>query len=324
MSAMVSVVLCTYNGAAYLPSLLDSLAGQSCLPDELLVYDDGSTDSTATLVANFAQHAPFPVSWHVQTRRLGPAANFVVAAQQAGGTWIAFCDQDDVWHPDKLSTMYAAVEGQPAASAVFCNARLVDARGRPQGGTLWAHVDFTPAEQHCLETGLAWEVLVKHPVVCGAGLMIHSRVRDHLNPIAEGWMHDAWAALLAAALGPLVSVPMPLFDYRQHGGNLIGASRLSWRQQWALFRRFERLAYLQSEDARWQALAERLQGLTASPWQEATRLAVVDKLNHLRRRQMLPRPRRQRLLPLWRDYRAGHYRRFTKGWRPLLADLLLR
>lgn len=323
MSTRLSVVLCTYNGATYLPDLLDSLARQNRLPDELLVYDDGSTDATASLVASFAQRAPFPVSWHRQSKRLGPAANFVAAAQQAHGTWIAFCDQDDVWHPDKLAKLCAAVDRQPAASAVFCNARLVDAQGRANGRTLWQHVRYTQAEQHRMASGLAWQVLVKHPVVCGAGLMVHSRVRDHLAPIADGWMHDAWAALLAASLGPLVGLSAALFDYRQHGSNLIGASRRSWREQWVIFRGFNRQAYLHSEEARWQALAERLQTVAASPWQEATRQAVAGKLHHLERRRTLPRLRRQRLLPLWRDYRAGDYQRFTKGWRPLLADLLL-
>lgn len=324
MKAALSVVLCTYNGATFLPDLLASLARQSKVPDELLVFDDGSTDATTELIDAFARHAPFAIHRHQQAKRLGPAANFMDAARHARGDWIAFCDQDDVWHPHKLAAMHAASERQPDASAIFCDAHLVNTQGQTLGRTLWEHVRYTPVEQQQVAAGHAWEVLVKHPVVCGAGLMIHARVRDHLSPIADAWMHDAWAALIAAALGPLVGIPAPLFDYRQHGNNLIGAARTSLRQQWATFLAFDRQDYLDMEYTRWQVLATRLASLPSSPRQSATRQAVADKLAHLAFRQTLPSLRRQRYAPLWRAVRAGHYQRFTKGWRPWLADLLLR
>lgn len=323
MNSSLSVVLCTFNGARYLPFLLESLATQHELPTELIVSDDGSIDNTCQLIANFSQHAPFPVRLLQNETRLGAATNFIATARRARGDWIAFCDQDDVWHPHKLAAMHAASEQRPDASAIFCNANLVNAQGQALGRSLWEHVRYTPAAQKKLAAGHAWDILVKHPVVCGAGLMIHTRVREHLSPIADAWMHDAWAALIAAALGPLVDIPAPLFDYRQHDDNLIGAAKISPRQQWATFLAFDRLDYLDLEYARWQALTTHLDLLPSSPRQSATRQAVADKLVHLAFRKTLPSLRRQRYSALLRAYRAGHYQRFTKGWRPLLADLFL-
>lgn len=323
MTATLSVVLCTYNGARHLPALLDSLAGQRRPPNELLICDDGSTDATQQLIAAFAKRAPFVVRWYRQEKRLGPAANFVAAAQHARGEWIAFCDQDDVWHPDKLVRALAASQEHSDTVAVFCNARLINVDGRPLGRTLWQHVSFTPREQAILSAGTPWQIFVRHPVVCGAGLVIHARVRNCLTPIADHWMHDAWAALVAAASGPVVSIAEPLFDYRQHEANVIGARPRTLSDLWETLHSLDRAAYLQAECQRWDALAARLASLPESRFKQATTDAVTAKLGHLHRRHEFPSARRQRWKGVAREWRSGDYRRFTKGWGPLLADLFL-
>jgi len=283
MNTALSVVLCTYNGAQHLPALLDSLAGQSRLPDELLVCDDGSADATQELIAAFAERAPFAVRWHRQKQRLGPAANFVAAAQRARGEWIAFCDQDDIWHPNKVSRALAASEVVSDTAAVFCNARLVDVDGYPLGRSLWQQVAFTPREQTILAAGTPWRVFVRHPVVSGAGLVIHARVRDCLAPIADHWMHDAWAGLVAAAIGPVVSIAEPLFDYRQHAANVIGARPRTLSDLRETLKSLDRSAYLQTECQRWDSLATKLASLPESHFKQATADAVIAKLGHLHR-----------------------------------------
>lgn len=323
VSEALSVALCTYNGARHLPALLNSLVGQRRLPDELLVWDDGSTDATQELIAAFAERAPFVVRWYRQKQRLGPAANFVAAAQHARGEWIAFCDQDDVWHPDKLTRALAASQEYTDTAAVFCNARLIDVNGCPLGHTLWQRVSFTLREQTALSDGTPWEIFVRHPVVSGAGLVIHARVRDCLAPIADHWMHDAWSALVAAASGPVVSITEPLFDYRQHEANVIGARPRTLTDLWETLRTLDRETYLQTECQRWDALAAKLASLPESRFKQATANAVVAKLQHLIRRHEFSSIRRRRWKEVAREWRDGDYRRFTKGWGPLLADLFL-
>ncbi|MES2243784.1 MAG: glycosyltransferase [Pseudomonadota bacterium] len=323
MSETLSVALCTYNGARHLPALLNSLAGQRRLPDELLVWDDGSTDATQELITAFGERAPFVVRWYRQKQQLGPAANFVAAAQHARGEWIAFCDQDDVWHPDKLTRVLAASQEYSDTAAVFCNARLVDVNGCPLGHTLWQRVSFTPREQTTLSAGTPWQIFVRHPVVSGAGLVIHARVRDCLAPIADRWMHDAWAALVAAASGPVVSIAEPLFDYRQHEANVIGARPHTLTDLWETLRTLDRETYLQTECQRWDALATKLASLPESRFKQATANAVAAKLEHLNRRHKFSSARRRRWREVAREWRGGDYRRFTKGWGPLLADLFL-
>lgn len=323
VTATLSVVLCTYNGARHLPALLDSLAAQTRLPNELLVCDDGSTDATEQLIGAFTELAPFVVRWHRQKQRLGPAANFISAAQLARGEWIAFCDQDDVWHPDKLVRVLAASQEHSDTAAVFCNARLVDVAGRHLGHTLWRQVAFTPREQAILSAGMAWQIFVRHPIVSGAGLVLHTRVRDALAPIADHWMHDAWAALIAAASGPVVSIAEPLFDYRQHEANVIGARSRTLVDFWKTLSTLDRVAYLQVESHRWQVLATRLARLPENHFKQATLEAVNAKAMHLCQRRELPPNRAERWGLIAREWQNGNYRRFTKGWSPLLADLFL-
>ena len=79
----LSVALCTYNGAAHLPQQLASLGRQTRLPDELIAFDDGSTDETVDILNAFGSSAAFPVKIQVNAHRAGPAANFEKAITAA-------------------------------------------------------------------------------------------------------------------------------------------------------------------------------------------------------------------------------------------------
>ena len=99
----ISVALATYNGAKFVREQLESVNDQTRAPDELVVVDDGSTDSTLELLAEFSAHARFPVRVHRHECNLGYTTSFLTAASLCSGDWIAFCDQDDVWLPEKLA-----------------------------------------------------------------------------------------------------------------------------------------------------------------------------------------------------------------------------
>src|ERR1700728_1787253 len=101
--ARISVAMATFNGEKYIREQLDSIAGQTLLPFELVITDDGSTDATLGIVENFASVAPFPVKIHRNESRLGYANNFIRAASLCQGELIAFCDQDDIWMTEKFS-----------------------------------------------------------------------------------------------------------------------------------------------------------------------------------------------------------------------------
>jgi hypothetical protein len=128
----VSVALTTYNGQAHLEAQLDSLARQTLLPAELVVCDDCSTDSSVAVLEAFARRAPFPVHIHGNPTQLGVVENFHRAFSLCSSRFIAYCDQDDVWAPEKLARCYSALM-QPRVVLASHRSRLTDSELRPLG-----------------------------------------------------------------------------------------------------------------------------------------------------------------------------------------------
>ena len=99
---IISVVMSTHNGERFLRQQLDSVLNQSRLPDEFVVCDDASTDSTLDMLEDFKNNAPFPVHIHRNASNIGWGASFMNMSKRAEGDLIVFCDQDDVWNERKL------------------------------------------------------------------------------------------------------------------------------------------------------------------------------------------------------------------------------
>jgi hypothetical protein len=219
----LSVALASYNGECYIGAQLDSIARQTRLPDELVISDDASTDSTEDIVREFARRAPFAVRF-LQHERMGSTRNFELAIAECRGEIIFLCDQDDVWYPNKVETIEAVFIDRPETGAVFTDADVVDGNLQPLGSRLWKYFKFRPREQAQIEAGDALSVLLRHPVATGATMAFRSSFRDFLLPMPPTW-HDAWIALLIGTTSHLIALPAPLIAYRQHGHNQVGIPR---------------------------------------------------------------------------------------------------
>jgi glycosyltransferase involved in cell wall biosynthesis len=127
----VAVVVCTYNGERFLAEQLQSILDQTHPPDNITVSDDGSSDSTLDVVAEFSSRdsgAKKP-QWTVQSRKkpLGAAGNFASALTKAQGEFIALADQDDVWEPNRIERGLAGFRDD--ALLVHSDATLIDEVG---------------------------------------------------------------------------------------------------------------------------------------------------------------------------------------------------
>ncbi len=140
----ISVALSTHNGARFLRPQLESIAAQRRLPDELVVRDDGSRDDTAAILTAFAEDAPFPVVLDLASSRLGSTSSFERVLERCTGDVIALCDQDDLWHPEKLEVIADAFARHPDVGLVFHDAALIDEDGRRLRPSLW---DLVPYDQ---------------------------------------------------------------------------------------------------------------------------------------------------------------------------------
>ena len=223
MAPRISIVMATYNGAAFLEEQLSSLERQSLPPAELVISDDDSSDGTDEIIAQFAKRAPFPVSIGKNRPGLGFRDNFLRAAERASGDWIAFCDQDDVWREDKLARC-ADHMAQPEVTQISHQARLIAQDGAFLGlfdqGIVTSGVR-RPLFYDVWGTFWGFSLVVRRDVLGAAP--IDPRFVDYVDPRFR-ISHDRWAFFLAQTLGRTVEIAEPLVDYRQHSANLFGAT----------------------------------------------------------------------------------------------------
>lgn len=317
MPTAITVVLCTYNGAAFLREQLESLAAQTRRPDELIVSDDASTDDTLALADDFAKDAPFPVCVHAHSANLGFIGNFERGIALAGGDIIALCDQDDVWRPNKLAVLAEIFESDPKVGLAFSNGDVVDDSLRPLGQTLFQYAGFSPDKQAKLRRGDAIDVMLDANVVTGATLAFRSTLRETSLPIPRdtGRYHDAWIALVASALSEVDFAGEPLILYRQHSFQVTGV------------RPSIRPAVLGRDHYRGHAeflelLKSRLESAPPSTRRDDSLKRLTDRLDHVRLRANLASSRAARVLPVLREALSGRYSHYSSGVKSILRDLL--
>ena len=126
--AFISVIIPTFNRAALLPRAIDSVLRQTYRSIEIIVIDDGSTDHTASVAAEYGNALRY---FHQSNAGASAARNRGI--REARGTLIAFLDSDDTWHPEKL-VRQAALFSAPAIGAVHCAIRVEHTeRGETKG-----------------------------------------------------------------------------------------------------------------------------------------------------------------------------------------------
>ncbi|HET6762149.1 MAG TPA: glycosyltransferase family 2 protein [Longimicrobiaceae bacterium] len=313
------VVMCTYNGERYLREQLASIAAQTRPPHSMVIVDDASHDASLEIARAFAATAPFPVRVERNEANLGYAQNFARAIALAEGDVIVLADQDDVWRGDKLARMEAEFARDASVGMVFSDAEVVDAQLRPLGFRLWSAVGLDAARLRCFGSGRELQVLLRAAVVTGATMGFRTGLRAAVLPIPEGLFHDAWIAAVAAATARTAAIPEPLVLYRQHGGNTIGASRLTlWRR--LRVSRQNRVAELDRLRRQNEALLQRLRALGVErPHQVA---ALQDAIAHLRVRTTLPSGLPRRMRPITAEVLSGRYARHSRGLSTALRDLI--
>jgi glycosyltransferase involved in cell wall biosynthesis len=207
--------MATCNGARFLQEQLNSLAGQTQNPAELVISDDASTDETIAIAHDFAQSAPFPVKILRNDTRLGYGENFMRAAKSCSGDWIAFCDQDDVWRPEKLAWCASQISSE--LCLIAHNATVCDEELNPRG-LLYQYPEQSitgpwglPPEWHCIGMTQVFRAnLLSYPSDNRPSFPWH----EHKSA------HDVWIALLANARGGVLRSNRSLVNYRRHSATI--------------------------------------------------------------------------------------------------------
>jgi glycosyltransferase involved in cell wall biosynthesis len=229
----VEVLLATYQGARFLEQQLESLLAQTHANWSAIARDDGSTDATPEILARYA--ARHPQRFRIlpgNGQRLGAAQNFATLIVASRAPRVMFCDQDDVWLPEKIEVTLAAMadlEGRRGASCpalVFTDLRVVDEGLAPLGDSLWRYQGTDPERLSRLPRALLQNC------VTGSTAMVNRPLIELSVPIpVQARMHDWWLALVAISFGAIAPVRRPTVLYRQHGRNDRGAARFSFLRE---------------------------------------------------------------------------------------------
>lgn len=219
----ITILLATYNGAKYLEQQLESIIAQSYQDWELVIHDDGSSDSTLEILCRYEGELPGKILVVRDGVRAGGAKqNFSHLLGFAKGDYVMFCDQDDVWLPKKvertLSVMLQEEQFDPGKPVlVHTDLKVVDQN-------LTVICDSMVRGQRLLGGIENLDEVLMCNSVTGCTVMINSALRELSTVIPdEAVMHDWWLACVALRSGGKIGfIDEPLILYRQHGDNTVG------------------------------------------------------------------------------------------------------
>ena len=219
----VDILLSTYNGGLYLDELLNSLLEQTHKDWRLIVRDDGSSDNTVKIVKDFsAGHPDRVILLGGDGRRLGACRSFIKLLEASEADYVMFCDQDDVWLPDKIDITLKAMQETESKHGdipilVHTDLKVVDQEKNLISESFWRYQHLDPHLK-----GLNTLLVLNN--VTGCTMMINGRLAKLVASVPEGAiLHDWWIALVATAFGRVEYVSAPTMLYRQHGKNEAGA-----------------------------------------------------------------------------------------------------
>lgn len=215
---LISVAMCTYNGEHFLHAQIDSILGQTYPHLEIVIVDDCSTDSTPDIINNYAKKDP-RIRFIRNESNIGFIRNFQRALENCHGSLIALADQDDIWLPEKITTLHQEIEDN---LMIYSAVKLMDADGTP------IKKPFPNVRR--IDGSCALSLLLGNCVTGHACLLRQELLEKALPFPTDILSHDQWLALVAAAQGRLRASNQALSWYRSHDNNALLSSKKKKRR----------------------------------------------------------------------------------------------
>jgi glycosyltransferase involved in cell wall biosynthesis len=210
---LVSIAMATYNGANYISHQLRSIIQQSYQNLEIIITDDASTDGTVVILEDF-KNKHNRIKIFSNPENLGITSTFEHSIKNCRGDYIAICDQDDIWEPNKIEILVNALGNE---DAIYSDSELVDKNGQSLNKLISSLVNLKSFHSGA-------------PFLMGIGLPGHTMLLQgdfarYILPLPKVMMYDRWIRFCAAANNGIKYLDMPLVKYRQHDTNCFGAGK---------------------------------------------------------------------------------------------------
>ena len=220
---MISILLATYNGEKFLKEQIDSLLTQTYQDFKLFISDDKSTDSTYSIIQDYAKKHPNKIFVTQNENNLGSAKlNFFQMMTQHKDDYTMLCDQDDVWLSDKieksLHKMRELEEQYGSSNPILVNTdlKIVDENLNTISPSYFKTEDIN------LDKKTLNKIIARN-ITTGCTIIYNRALANLIESTPEFMiMHDWWLTLAACALGKIGTIHEPTILYRQHTDNEIG------------------------------------------------------------------------------------------------------
>ncbi len=217
----IAILLCTFNGEKYLHEQILSIMDQTHANWRIYVSDDGSSDSTLSILRNFQEKIGIASFKLFNGSQKGSTYNFLTLLQRVDDDceYFAFCDQDDIWHKNKLTKAILALANKKIdIPALYC------------GSTRYISSDrFFIQNSYIFKKQPSFKNALVQSIAGGNTMVFNRSARDILNKTKNPHLlvaHDWWTYILVTGFaGDIYYDSVPLVDYRQHTNALVGGNR---------------------------------------------------------------------------------------------------
>ncbi|WP_277409233.1 glycosyltransferase [Lacrimispora xylanisolvens] len=213
---MISVVMATYNGEKYIKAQLESILRQSRKPDEIIINDDNSSDSTIHILETIKNTSDIIIDIQVNKLRLGYARNFKQAIGRTRGEIIFLSDQDDVWHEKKIEKCVNILDKNDKILALSTGYYITDSKLKGKKSS-----DRYKEGQI---KKISWKKFMRHPKYPGMSMVFRRKIWSYIEIMdwkpnaAHDWMINQYAA----SNDGMYYFSEKLVYYRQHETNTTG------------------------------------------------------------------------------------------------------
>ena len=223
----IEILLGTHNGASFLSKQIDSILIQSYANWKLVIHDDNSTDGTVNIINEYVKKYSDKIILIDDNVGFGNASeNFSFLSEHITADYIMFCDQDDVWLPNKIElTLQKMMEAEKASPEtpllIHTDLRVVNTTLDVLNDSYWTYQGIDPKYD-------TLNRLLVQNVITGCTMMINRQLAEMALPIPkDAVMHDWWLGIVASAFGEIHYIDTATILYRQHGNNDTGATAYS-------------------------------------------------------------------------------------------------
>lgn len=232
----ISVILAAYHGEAFIGEQLKSLFAQTRPPDEIVIGDDSADNATHLAIEAVKHEYKGELRYIKNVPRLGFRQNFVNLAREATGDMIFFCDQDDVWLPEKIEFLFGCLEQDPDVQVVVCNSEMVDAELHPYHRTVQDWIVDSPPKMDEINAGRGLSPLLNQTVMFyGHNMAMKRTFLERFLQIPQDYpSHDLWLAQTGVLSGSLRYYDRVMTKFRVHTKNVttpIVPVKKNWKER---------------------------------------------------------------------------------------------